>query len=202
MTFIEFKESMKIFPIFSYPDIRKRYPSFDRRRLVEWQDKGQIVKIRSGYYHFSDSQINEKFLFFAANKIYAPSYISLESAFQYYNFIPEGVFMFTSVTSRNTAKYEASLGSFSYQHVKPNLYFGYKLIDNEYAIRVAEPEKAILDFFYLKNLNTLSSIKELRLNAQSIKEVVDMNKLNEYLEVFQSSTLVKRINYFKKAINA
>ncbi|RLD21417.1 MAG: hypothetical protein DRI71_08985 [Bacteroidetes bacterium] len=203
MNYIEFEKAFKKYPVFSVIDIKKKFPDFDSRRLVEWQEKGYLFKIRRGYYCFEDREKGDSFLFAAANKIYSPSYISLESALAYYNFIPEGVFMTISITTKNTAGYDTFTGHFEYRHIKPILFFGYKLIqEKEYTIKVAEPEKVILDYFYLNTLNDLGDIEEMRFNEVLAKELIDINKLNRYQRVFNSKSLDKRIQMFLKIINA
>jgi len=54
MKFLEFKNELKDFAIFSLNEIRTIDPNFHRRRLNEWQDKGYIKKVIRGYYIFSD----------------------------------------------------------------------------------------------------------------------------------------------------
>ncbi|MDI6736880.1 MAG: hypothetical protein QME42_11945, partial [bacterium] len=76
MRFIELKESLRGFTIFSLLDIKMIDSNFHRRRLNEWQDKGYIKKIIKGYYIFSDLELSEHLLFEIANRIYSPSYIS------------------------------------------------------------------------------------------------------------------------------
>ena len=63
MQYIEFKESLKDFTIFSLNDIRRIDNLFFRTRLTEWQNKGFIKKVIKGYYIFSDLELNEKVLF-------------------------------------------------------------------------------------------------------------------------------------------
>jgi predicted transcriptional regulator of viral defense system len=203
MQYLAFEKSFREFPIFSIKDIKKRYPDFDNRRLVEWQQKNYIQKIRREYYCFEERKKNENFLFFAANKIYSPSYVSLESALAFYNFIPEGVFLTTSITTRNTASYNTPVGDFSYSHFKTQLFFGYRLIKNGgVTMKVAEPEKVILDYLYLKKLNSENDITAHRLNEIHIKDMVDFYKLENYQKTFNSKVLDKRIKLFKKIINA
>jgi predicted transcriptional regulator of viral defense system len=203
MNYLEFEKSLKEFPIFSIRDIKKQYPNFDNRRLVEWQQKNYIQKIRREYYCFEERKKNENFLFFAANKIYSPSYVSLESALAFYNFIPEGVFLTTSITTRNTARYNTPVGDFLYSHFKAQLFFGYRLIQNEsVAIKIAEPEKVVLDYLYLKKLNSENDITALRFNEIHIKDMVDFYKLENYQKIFNSKVLDKRIKLFRKIINA
>lgn len=142
-------------------------------------------------------------MYFAANKIWKPSYITLESGLTYYNFIPEGVFITTSFTTRNTASYVTPIGNFDYKSIKSVLFFGYKLIrEMEFTFKMAEPEKVILDFFYSNKLSSLDEIKAMRFNEFRIKELVDMNKLSQYQKVFNSKVLDDRIRLLKKVINA
>lgn len=203
MNYLSFEKTFREFPVFSIRDIRKRYPGFDSRRLVEWQQKDYILKIKRGYYCFKDSRKDEKFLFLAANKIYSPSYVSFESALAYYNFIPEGVFMITSITTRNTANYDTAIGKFSYHHLKSILFFGYRLIQgDDLMIKMAVPEKVILDYLYMNKLNTIAGIEEMRFNEIQIKEIIDFQKMEKYQKVFDSRILNKRMRLFKKVINA
>lgn len=201
MTYLEFEKTFRIYPVFSVKDIGKRYPGFDNRRLVEWQQKGYLLKVRRGYYCFAERK-GQQFLYFAANKIYSPSYISLESALTYYSLIPEAVFMTTSVTTQNTASYDTAIGNFEYRHIKPALFFGYRLLQKEFTIKIAEPEKVILDYFYLNKLNTAEEMEEMRFNEIRAKELIDFDKLNQYQRALDSRILNKRIRLFKKAINA
>jgi predicted transcriptional regulator of viral defense system len=203
MNYLEFEKSLKEFPVFSIRDIKKRYPDFDNRRLVEWQHKNYIQKIRREYYCFSERIKDEQFLFFASNKIYSPSYVSMVSALAFYNLIPEGVLMTTSISTRNTASYTTPVGDFSYNHLKPTLFFGYRLLQVDgLAIKIAEPEKVILDFLYLKKLNSQDDINALRLNKFQIIEIVDFDKLNQYQKIFNSKVLDKRIKLLKEIIHA
>lgn len=203
MNYLAFEKSLRQFPVFSIKDIKKKYPDFDNRRLVEWQQKSYIQKIRREYYCFQERKKDEQFLFFAANKIYSPSYVSMESALAYYNLIPEGVFLTTSISTRNTASYNTPVGDFYYNHVKPLLLFGYRLLQNDgVAIKMAEPEKVILDYLYLKKLNSEDDIDALRFNEILIKEIVDFHKLDKYQKIFNSKVLDKRIKLLKEIINA
>ena len=112
--------------------------------------KNYIKKIRQGFYIFSDLEINEPTLFIIANHLYQPSYLSLEMALALYGLIPEAVYGVTSVTSLKTKSFKTAISNFIYQHIKPELLFGYEL--REYGgqnYQIAEIEKAVLDFFTL-----------------------------------------------------
>ena len=82
MNFVQFKNFLRDFPVFSIADIRAAHSGFDRRRLSEWQKKGHIKKIIKGYYLFSDLDIDESTLLAIANKIYKPSSQLLFTSFR------------------------------------------------------------------------------------------------------------------------
>lgn len=203
MTFLSFKENLKDFVVFNLSDIRKIDTRFDLRRLSEWRDKGYIKMIRKGYYAFSDLTINEQTLFLMANKVYAPSYISLEMALSYYNLIPEAVYGITSVATRKTNHFKTDYGEFIYRNIKPVLMFGYKLIAyKNHNIKIAEIEKAVLDYFYLNAyLNTENDFAGLRFKSEEFKSAADRNKFNQYLKEFGNKSLEKRIKVFLKHIS-
>jgi predicted transcriptional regulator of viral defense system len=201
--YLAFEKTFRDYPIFSIRDIKKSFPDFDNRRLVEWQQKGYIMKVRRGFYCFKEREKDENFLYYAANRIYSPSYVSFESAMNYYGIIPEGTFTITSASTRNTASFETPIGNYTYRHFKPVLYFGYKLIQSKgISIRMAEPEKVILDYFYLSRINSLEEIEGMRFNEIQTKEIIDLQKLEKYQNIFNSSILNRRIQLLKKVINA
>ncbi|MEX2411362.1 MAG: hypothetical protein WD607_08340 [Candidatus Paceibacterota bacterium] len=203
MKYLEFKEAFQDFPVFSVNDIQKCFPGFDSRRLVEWQEKGYLLKIRRGFYCFSGQKRDGKFLYFSANTIYSPSYVSLESGLSFYNLIPEGVFLTTSVTTRNTAIHDTSIGRFDYRHINHSLFFGYRLIkEPSFTFKIAEPEKVLLDFFYFNKIDSLEEMEELRLNEVQAKEIINFEKLDKYQKVFDSKVINKRMDFFKLLFNA
>lgn len=203
MNYLSFKNSLEQFPVFSLKDIRKQFPAFDNRRLVEWQEKDYIVKLRRGYYTFKEGDRGEAFVYFTANKLYTPSYISLESALSYYNLIPEGVFTTISLTTRNTMEYATPVGSYKYRNVKKQLFFGYKLLNlKSLTIRMADPEKCVLDYLYLHKIDTPDMLEEMRLNVNEINDLFDFDKFHHYASLFNSKVLRKRIRLFQKMIHA
>ena len=203
MQFIEFKEKLKDFAVFSLNDIRKVEADFDLRRLNEWMGKGYIKNIRRGYYIFSDLRIDEESLFLVANKIYAPSYVSLEMAMSLYGLIPEAVYGITSATSRKTNSFKAGIGNFIYRHIKPGLMFGYGFREYEnHRLAVAEIEKSVLDYLYLNPaIKEGKDFQGMRFNASEFKARADMAKLNRYLAAFNSKSLSARVKKFLIYIN-
>ena len=199
MNYTEFRDTMKVFPAFSVEEIEKKFPVFDSRRLVEWQEKGYIKKLRNRYYYFADQAITESFLCFTANEIYRPSYVSLESALSRYSVMPEGVFQITSCTTRKTNSFQTPAGKFSYRHLKPSLFFGYRLQTwGDYRYEIAEPEKAIIDYLYLHpDLNDPEDFEALRWNSIEIKNQISMEKLSMYEAYIDSPALSRRLKILK-----
>ena len=202
MTSINFKEHFAPFQVFSTSDITKWLPSFDSRRLVEWQDKGYVQKVINRWYCFSDLPTNESVLYLIANRIYSPSYVSFESALSHYGFIPEGVYAVHSATSLKTQRFSTCKGHFFYRHIKAPLMFGMRLVKSgNQQVRMAGPEKALLDYLYLNvSIQSPSDFESLRLNRTQCKEQVDDQKLISQLNLMGNRALSYRVEAFRKWI--
>lgn len=203
MQYVELRNSLKDYIVVSTKDFKKGDSKFHVQRLTDWQDKGYLKKIVRGYYVFSDIEIDERVLYIIANEIYEPSYVSLESAFSYYNLIPEGVYSITSISSKKTNIFKTFLGEFNYKKIKPELMFGYQLVDYRgHNFKIAEIERAVLDYFYINpKVKTDSDFFEMRFNASVFKDKVDMEKFNRYLKAFNNKSLERRISKFLKFVN-
>ncbi len=202
MQFIEFQNQLSKYPVFSLKDIQKVMLNFHRIQLDRWERKGYLYKIKQGFYAFSGQELSGQFLFLTANKIYNPSYISLEKALKFYGLIPDEVFQITSVSTKKTANFETSVGNFNYRHIKPSLFFGYYLLEfGRQKVLMAESEKAILDYLYFRpELKSADDFREIRVNADSFKEQVDIKKFHKYLESFENKALTKRTKIFLNTI--
>ena len=184
--------------MFSFSDIRLIDPHFHRRRLVEWQEKGYIKKIAKGRYVFPDLTIDENILYEIANRLYGPSYVSLESALSYYQIIPETVYGITSVSTRRTYSFSTPFGEFHYRTLLPSFFFGYEIIifDSK-SFKIADLEKALIDYFYLHpNLKSGSDFISLRFNTEIVMEKMNYQKLQKYLRKFSKAALTDRISKF------
>jgi len=199
MQYIEFRESLKDFTIFSLNDIRRIDNRFFRTRLNEWQNKGFIKKVIKGYYIFSDLKLDENVFFEIANRIYKPSYISFEMALSWHGLIPESVYGITSVSTRKTYKFKTDIAEFTYRQLKPQLFFGYDLV--EYSggkyFKIAVMEKAILDYFYINSfIREEDDFVSIRINKDVFLEKFNEKRLNNFLEKFEQKRLSKRIRSF------
>lgn len=197
MDFLTFRERLSPMGCFNVNQVRLWEPDFDRNCLTRWCRKGLLVKLRNEWYVFSKYKQVPDFDRYIANRIYAPSYISLHSALSFYGLIPEEVLSLTSVTTLKTAKFENAFGTFSYQNVKPSLFFGYepKTMLNGRAILFATPEKALLDLLYLNPFyKTEEDMEQLRLDEDFMLTQLNRDRLMQFLPKMGNRVLEQRIN--------
>lgn len=187
-------------PFFSRQSLRlAKLPVFNYQ-LTAWTKKNYIKQLKRGIYYFTDRK-NDLTPPEVSYLIYEPSYISLESALSYYGLIPEIVHSITAVTSKTNRRFSNDFGYFNYRHIKPSFFFGYKSVDTKYSkYLMAEPEKALLDYFYLNSgrINNKTDILELRLNFEIFNDIIESIKLLSYLKYYQSKKLNKFINLILK----
>lgn len=154
MNYAEFKKNFQNAPLIFSKDVvlLKKNKQAIRNQLSRWQKKGFITTLKKGAYLLTET---DRKIFpsrqFIANQLYAPSYISLESALNFYGLIPERVADVISITTKKTAAFKNNQGNFIYQHIKPVCFDGFRPEKDEAGLTyfIAAPEKALVDYFYL-----------------------------------------------------
>ncbi len=103
------------------------------------------------------------------------SYLSLESILQRNGILAEAVYPITSVTIKNTSRVENTLGTFSYRHIKPELYTGFSQEEFQGVLfHSASIAKALFDYFHFRPLplalrtQGINLAEELRLNLDEL----------------------------------
>jgi len=159
--------------IFTILDVSKFFPTEDvqsvRIQLSRFIKKNLIRQIKRGLYCFDPNEIDELEL---SQRLYQPSYISLETALNYYGIIPDVSQTVTSVALTTTKTIQSDFGVFSYVKIKPILYFGFmkvKSANSNGFYSIACKEKALLDYFYVRKIRTTG---DLRLNVSNINMVI------------------------------
>ncbi len=144
--------------------------------------KGAFVRLKPNLFSLKDSAPPPLTI---ANRLYAPSYISLNTALSHYNLIPEIVYAVTSVTTKPTREFEANNILFTYTKIKPSAYTGYvpARIDGA-AVFIATPEKAVADFLYLVYLGKQTYNDRLKLKQ------INQTLLRRYLTLFSKPKLI------------
>lgn len=200
MNFLQFKRAFSPLVCFTTNQVLAKFPEFSQMNLTRWLKLGYIVRLRRGWFSFPEFQSNPDFVRLVANKIYKPSYISLQYALAFYGMIPETVVQLTSVSSLKTASFENGWGQFVYQNLKSSLFFGYEPYPIEHpssngqTFLMAAPEKALLDFLYLNPFyTTQDDFENLRLDEDFMTDSLDHEKLKIYLKKFANKTLEKRV---------
>ena len=201
MDFLTFRERLSPMGSFNVNQVRLWEPDFDRNCLTRWCRKGLLVKLRNEWYAFAEYKQVPDFERYIANRIYAPSYISLYSALSFYGMIPEEVLGLTSVTTLKTAKFDNAFGTFSYQNVKETLFFGYEpktMLDGR-AILFATPEKALLDLLYLNPFYmTEEDMEQLRLDEDFMQTQLNRDRLMQFLSQIGNHALEQRTKLMLK----
>ncbi len=195
MKYQEFKKALNK-PYFSKLDILFQKLNVYNYQLTLWQKKGYVSRLKKGMYFFVDEK--EKMIAREISfLIYQPSYLSMESMLSYYGLIPEMVYAQTGITTKTTRKFSNDFGNFTYRHIHPRLFFGYVPIETPFGkYLIAEPEKALLDYFYfnLGKLNNQEEIEDLRIDCDELKRIIDRKKMDSYLKEFNIEKLTKKIN--------
>ena len=168
----------------------KRFSGLSEKSVhkIIWRytKKGIIVRLRNGIYIFKSNPLPP--LWYIANRIYQPSYISFETALSYYGLIPESIYAVTSATSKITRNFEIDNKEFIYRKIKKDAFTGYKPVEIEDEItNIAEPEKALSDYLYFVYLKKISFNE--RINIKKINKKLVM----KYVNIFKNKPFLKWI---------
>lgn len=179
----ELTTSMLLGLLSSYKDPRKKIHSLLK--------SGLLKSIKQGIYIVSeDLGLRPYSMEILANLIYGPSYISLESALSFYGFIPERVTTTTSICIGKSRRFFTQAGEFEYCHLKDSIYSkGVQLreVFKDSFCQFASPEKAILDFIYIREKRGEFSdskryfkylLESYRLDINALNKEISIKKIN------------------------
>lgn len=153
-------------------------------KLSRYKKLGYLISPRRGVFYLK-GEVSNKFKI--ANKIYSPSYISLDTALSKHGIIPETVYAITSITTKATREFSDDNTIYRYFKIKKQAYTGYTLTDDVF---IADPEKASIDYLYF-----------VALGKRIFNDRMDFSKLNHqkiynYTNLFDS----KRLNNLVKKL--
>jgi predicted transcriptional regulator of viral defense system len=106
-----------------------------------------------------------------------PSYVSLQSALYYHGVISQIPHLIYAVSVGRTRVFQTPLGTVSIHHLQPEFFFGFELMETA-GVTMATPEKALLDYLYLRpaRSNLFRALPELELpakfNVQSTRRMI------------------------------
>jgi len=197
---IKYQEEMEKLPYFSKQAAGMMFSKEGKNldfKVSLLLKKGYLVSLKKGLFT-TDPFIRfnadkEGYGEYLANILRAPSYLSLEYVLAKYGLIPEGVYLFTSITIKSPRNYTNKIGSYVYRNIKEELFSGY---ENQkrgiFNIKIATKAKALFDYLYLKrNLNykNKEEIKNgLRINWERFLPV-DRQEFNDYVIISGSKKM-------------
>lgn len=170
-TVFSFKEISLLYPAISPNNLRARLSYFIRTK--------KLISLRRGIYakpNYSPYELG--------NKIFRPSYISLQTILEKDGVIfqPHNAIFLVSYLSRKIA---VAGNSFIYRKVKPRIYLNPAGVYYENGVAFATPERAFLDTIFLYKDYYVDNFD--RLNIEKIKEL---------LPVYGSKSLEKRLKKY------
>ncbi len=171
---------------------------FSRHGLIKRaMAAGEILNIRRGLYCLAPKfQKKPVSTYSLAQRIYGPSYISMETALSHHGWIPEAVYACTCASFGNSKEFKTPLGLFVYKRVPQHAFFlGVQRCkeENGNVFFMASPVKALVDYLYIHQLRWTGidePIGSLRIDEDEIA-CVTAEELESLLENYNNSR-VKR----------
>lgn len=180
--------------LFRLEDIRTFFPRAKfktiKNNFSRWLKKGYFTRLKRDLYEFTDRNPDLKLPdLYVANRLYEPSYVSLETALSFYSIIPDIAAAVTSVTPQPTRAFKNQYGSFFYRTSRNKAFTGYRLMLYEgVKVYIADREKALVDFLYyrLRHSGALDFVGE-RLNKTLLNKF-NWRKACRYAGLFNRKT--------------
>lgn len=169
------------------------------QKIAEMEKNGEIVRLKRGLFIKSSAGYSLPLI---ANHIYAPSYVSKETALRHYGLIPEHVYTVTSVCLNRSRAFDTPLGRFTY-NLLPLEYYRLDITlheENNICYQIATPEKALADLIVLSTGLRLRYLSEIRSYLEDYLRI-DMEefmrlrpeKFESYAEVSKKSQAMLNI---------
>ena len=132
-------------------------------RIQKLTKAGWLKRIKRGLYlvieNLSSRFQNDNSLMLIANALNKSSYISLSYALNYYHMFDQYSKTIVSVTTADSKKYIFDDFVFKFAKVKENMFFGFsQKIEAGKIVRIADVEKALIDYLYLDKSYTSASV--------------------------------------------
>ncbi len=176
------------------------------KKVSKLEQEGRIIRLKKGLYVVSPKE-NEMPLSkeLIANHIYAPSYVSMQTALRYYGLIPEAVYTTQSMTIKTCRDFYNSLGQFKYYNTSHEAFaIGVRIERTEHAaFTIATPEKALCDLIaktiglslrYLKDVRQYLE-DDIRFDMDALADF-DLQLLRNYAAVGKKADSIKTLIQF------
>lgn len=159
-------------------EIRKESTFFSViQKLIEAQ---VLIKIERDKYLLKGAKGSN---FALANFLYQPSYISFESALNFYGILSQFPYEISSATTKKPTKKIFQNKAFTYAQIKKDLFWGYEKKED---FIIAFPEKALFDQLYL----AAKGYKKANLDGYDL-ERISVPRLRKYLAKYPKTRQFK-----------
>ena len=158
--------------------------------LTRISDARQVIRIKHGVWVFPDV---EPILLPCILTAPFPAYISLQSALYYHGMISQIPNMIYAISLSRTSTFHTAITDVSIHHVQPSFFFGYEKINNNDLLKIATPEKTLIDIFYLSQTKTrlFATLPEVELPDHFNFAVAD--RMIEKIKSIRKKSLVMRL---------
>ncbi len=155
------------------------------KRLIQ---ENVLTSVERGKYYITSKQPSN---FEIANFLYSPSYISFETALNYYGLLSQFPLEITSATLGKKTEKEMNKQLFTYSHIDKKFFTGYYKESN---YLIATKEKALFDEIYLisKSIKSENILENLDLSN------FEMVKFKEFLNLLPKNSLKAFQNIMEK----
>jgi hypothetical protein len=178
--------------------------------LYRWMKTGNVIQLKKSVYmtrrfyelHRADTDFTP-----AISAILIPqSYISLEFILQRNAILTDVTYPVSAVTLKNTRLIQSKLGTFTYHHIKGNLYLGFTISDYlGISFAQATVAKALFDFLYFRSWSgknrspSFNLSEELRLNLEEFS-ADDQDEFAEFVEMSKSRKMDNILRNLKRTV--
>lgn len=163
-------------------------------RINKLVEAGWLKRIKRGLFLVNESISsrfqNDQSLLLISNVLNPNSYISLSYALNYYQMFDQYTKTIVAITTKESKKYNFDGYLFKFTRVKGSMFFGYSVkLENGRMVKIADAEKALIDYLYLDNSFTSASLVYEKL--KEFKESIDFDKFQEYATKVDITTMRK-----------
>lgn len=181
-----------------------------RTALYRWMIAGQIIQLKNGVYmtrrFYENHRADADFAPMVSAILIPQSYLSLEYVLQQNAILTDITYPVSAITLKQTRVFENQLGTFSYRHIKEELYQGFT-ISEIFGIPSARATvaKALFDSLYLrpwKNRGRLANYnlaEDLRLNLEEFSEN-DRVEFAAFVEMSKSRKMDQILKNLRKTV--
>jgi len=168
------------------------------QNIKYWLRTGRLLPLKKGVYLPADQWSRERdkdgYLEYLANRLLAPSYVSLSYVLAQYRLLSEAEAAVSSVTTKTGRSFRNGPAAFHYFSLSERLFTGYAVKRFRQApVYIATKEKALFDFLYLrywKQVPTAKSVRNLRINWENLSRR-DFRQAGEFCSLTNNKNIKK-----------